>query len=301
MEETEMHFFNKNDNEDTETIDIFSENQQKETPDFNESLYKRELTNLIKKNLKGETDFEIELINEYSRSIGFLCAVLKDKKFNILTPPNSLFQKSGMISFKIEFYGDAFIIKDHTNTRTRSFEYSDKTFEMLESIQKGRLSIEIINILTSLTVKQWLDGKVIISVEDYRLNPMKEYLLVLEIDASIFKNFVNSQNLEQEHQRALERKLILMKNPVICTDPSTDVSRVKSLLDYNRKMWCSKQEKKTENIEENVSKPAEKENTAKEVKTINKINVATKNKSINIPSHILKLFAPPSMPTEKKE
>lgn len=296
-----MHFFTKNENDDTETIDIFSDDEHKETPCFNDVLYKKELSNLIKKNLKGETDYEIELINGYSRSLGFLCAVLKDKKFNILTPPISLFQKSGMISFKIEFYDDAFIVKDHTNTKTKSFEYSDKTFEMLENIQKGRLSIEIINIFTSLTIKQWLDGKLVISVEDYRLHPMKEYLLVLEIDESTIKNFVKSQNVDKEYQPMLESKLILMKNPTICTDPSTDVSRAKSLFDSNRKMWCSNKEKKAENVDENVEKPAEKEKPAKEVKTIKKINFATTKKPISIPSNVLKLFSSQSLPTEKSK
>lgn len=82
-------------------------------------------------------------------------------------------------------------------------------------------------------------GKIACSVADYRLDPPIERIQILTASTEIMMDTlaaVNGQTSDEALIKA-ESEALLASHPVICTDPSPDLARAESVMDWRSKVW----------------------------------------------------------------
>jgi hypothetical protein len=63
----------------------------------------------------------------------------------------------------------------------------------------------------------------------------------LEMGVSVLQYLC--ENASPEEALEGEARMVLARRPLICTDPSPDVARVQSILDFRKKMWLPRKER----------------------------------------------------------
>ena len=271
-----------------------------EVNDFGEKIQKEQLNQLLNSDFETNSPFSKAYLQDYTRNIGYLAACCNDDRFDLLTEPKKLYNLSDLISFRIDFYNDTFIIKDSNNMQAKSFDYGEKSIEVLESLQNMKLYPDLFTVFSSLGVKHWDSGKIIINATDYRHNPPLSFVFPIEIDQNIVRNFIQTKTLEQKTSLEMEKEILKVRFSAIATDPSPDVARFNSVIENKQRMWCyqydNKQEIKKKNnkkTEKNTEKTTPKSSMqGTRYQPIKKTQPITPDSPIKLPPKIFSLFNP---------
>jgi hypothetical protein len=181
------------------------------------------------------------LVKSYNSRLGFYLAALYEPRFDPLTPPPDLFPDPPALVF--EFFDATFSVGPPDAEPNFVFRYQPPMFPVLESLELGTIDRDFDALLNRLKCK-CTDGLLICKAIDHRIVPGDEHRTALEIGADIVRRFVEqrppSDPLESESQ------LLLWRRPVVCTDPSPDVARAQSVIDFRKKMWISRRDRTKE-------------------------------------------------------
>ena len=193
---------------------------------------------------KSQTKYEKCLIDDYKNHMGFYISALNDPQFDVFTPSKTLFENCN-INLYFDFYKDSFEIKSQIDQQVAlvSLGYDDNIIPVLESISTGYVTLSLLKLIEKMKIKNWDNGIMIAKWTDYRLTPPKTFIQKLEIGPDIIEYQGNllhrNESVDNIEKLKFEKQAILLENPDICTDPSPDVARINSVVDWRKKMWIN--------------------------------------------------------------
>ena len=222
-------------------------------------------TNLIKSKLFSNVDCE-----KFKSNLIYFQSDINDSfdKFAI----NSNFLTSKQISFKIELNKSNFIIINNENQKNISYNYDPEPLKILLSIENNEINIQLFIILNHLNFNKWKNGSIICQIKDNRIEP----ILINEFNLNI--NPLNILIFQNKYNFELEKKILLNLYPQICIDPSPNVSRFNSLIDWKKKQWINNNnnfeifDEKIENIKNNLPNLNFENNSIKNLKSIENLS-----------------------------
>jgi hypothetical protein len=164
---------------------------------------------------------------------------IRDPRFDCLTPPIGLF-KQKELKVILQFYDRSLAVVDGTG-RTKSLSYGRYSLPLLEALETGVMSWDCVACLKKTIDCKFSEGCVLCKCVDNRFSPAREFTTKLEIGAEVVAYFSRNPGLESALEG--ERHMCRLRRPIVCTDPSPNVARVQSALDFRKKMWVTRKER----------------------------------------------------------
>ncbi|OHT04469.1 hypothetical protein TRFO_06380 [Tritrichomonas foetus] len=238
MKMNRIHFFLPKDRIDTEIQTYFDKNPRSSQISLYEKAH-RETQKMCYLNYNGDTQTEMEriLIASFFPNVEFCLTQLQDENFDVLTPPKNQYHDSN-VELSLEFYEDSFTAKNLQNHKTFTFHYDSQSEALVRSIQFSVVDKPLLTLLERLEVSNFIDGNIIIEVIDYRFLPELRKRIKLKISYEVLQSMFDQADLQYDDILESESQMLLSFRPIICTDPSPDVSRMSSFNDFRQKMWC---------------------------------------------------------------
>ncbi|KAK8866631.1 hypothetical protein M9Y10_009597 [Tritrichomonas musculus] len=238
-----------------------------------ENMRVSDVKTLLLNEVRPITTFSKSMSQWYNTQLGFYYTAISDPRFEPLTPPKDLYSdiQPGIICNLKE---DCYVLSNQHGKKSTSLKYETdlKCLSFMECLETGVISHETLKLLiqNEYNLKNWDNGKIICKVIDDRIQPQKISYVKLEIgpDAIELRNFKTNST---EAKLEFERRTLLYRRPMICTDPSPDVARVQSVVDTRKKMWLS-------------DKPKEKERQIQKQQNIKTKRISAKNDTSLNPS-----------------
>jgi hypothetical protein len=136
-------------------------------------------------------------------------------------------------------------------------------------------------LLKRLLKRDFNNGCVICKCTDFRFTPAREFTTTLEIGADILPDFCENHDTEEALEG--EARLLKLRRPIVCTDPSPDVARIQSAFDFRKKMWSARKgHTRTEEVAR--APPVEKVTVVRQIARIDHTR-----STVKIPDEIVKL------------
>ena len=160
---------------------------------------------------------------------------MKNDKFDLLSPPSNLFEDYP-IGFSVNFYKDNFTISGGSKQNVILLNYKSNIIPIIESLETGKINVELYSLIRRM-LEFWGDGHVLCKITDFRFQKEITYFQVLSISQEI-NNLVLSKAKIRTNPEFLEveRQILLIQHEEICTDPSPNVARSQSIMDWRKKL-----------------------------------------------------------------
>lgn len=216
-----------------------------------------DINTILKNEVRPVTTFSKSISQNYNAKLGFYITAVSDPRFEPLTPPKDLYSdiSIGIICSLLE---SSYVLSTPHKHHEISFTYEndDQYISFMKCLETGIITPGTLKFLIQKewNIKNWDNGNIICKVVDNRILPQTISYIKLEIgpDALELQNF---KPISPEGKLDFERRTLLLRHPMICTDPSPDVARVESVIDMRKKMWLSgkpreieRQKQKAQNI-----------------------------------------------------
>ncbi|OHT09980.1 hypothetical protein TRFO_20970 [Tritrichomonas foetus] len=225
---------------------LLTTNIQKNVPTI-DKMRISDTNTLLQNEVRPITTFTRSMMQGYNSRLSFLVTAVSDPRFEPLSPPHEMYSDL-QIGFKCQLNDKYFTLSTPNDHHKNDFQYAEHLVSFLECLETGTLTPEILMLLTKLKVKTWDNGFIICQVIDNRITPKVISYVKLEIGPDVL-GLPNFRQPNPEAKLDFERRVLLLKRPMICTDPSPDVARVQSCVDWRKKMWVPTKPRKKENIE----------------------------------------------------
>ncbi|KAK8833941.1 hypothetical protein M9Y10_019056 [Tritrichomonas musculus] len=196
---------------------------------------------------KNESSFQFSskyekmLLNNYKNRMGVYISCLFDPQFDIFTPPRKGFLNDYDVNLFFEFYEPQFkiISKVKNGISAIDLAYELNILPVLECLETGVVSKELFSLLEKMKYSNWDDGVIIAKCTDFRLQPKKEFLIKLTAGPELIWHLSNimfkPENIREKLE--FEKQALLLQNPKLCSDPSQDIARIYSDIDWRKKIW----------------------------------------------------------------
>lgn len=257
--------------------------------DIYEQMQEQMIQTLISQEPRPTNIIDYTYMQDFNKRLGYFIANENDERFDKLTPPPDLYENL-RVAFNVSLLDKNFIIFRSDVKKSKDFDFNfsyEKSYiPLIESLESGVIGRELMAILWKLKVNAWEDGRLLCQIVDYRFEEPITYFRILNLSYSAISclDSLSSSKVQSQQQKIENEKQILLRlYPQICTDPSPDVARAKSYLDWRQKMWRNRDRidrKASEIQEEQMSKPLETGN----------IDITKLDKKIIIPAAISREF-----------
>lgn len=280
-----IHFFFPSTKVNTESQTPISYNRISKNEEIYEQMQEQMIKTLIFQDFRPTNMIDYSYMQDFNKRLGYFIANANDERFDKLTQPPDSYEDL-KIGFNVSLLDKSFVIYRSDVKKTKetefNFPYEKDYIPLIESLESGIIGRELICILRKLKVNAWEDGKILCQIIDFRFEEPVTYLKLLNMSSSAvnYLDCINSSKISQQQKIETEKRVLLLLYPQICTDPSPDVARVKSCLDWRQKMWKNRDRidpKASEVQEEQMLKPLETGN----------IELKKLDKKIKIPEPIL--------------
>lgn len=266
-----------------QTLFIFDGRKKIQYSDY---LHEETIKNLIFQEMKPSTPLERSIAQDFSSSVGFFSSTFNDQNFDLLSPPESIYQNL-IIGFTIEFCDQYFIITRGEQGESRNFPYHKNLLPLIECFENKEINKELFAILDKLKVENWDHGKILCQIIDYHFEPAYMSKVVMTISDELIPFIINNLDkslIKDENYYESERRLIMLSSPVVCVDPSPDVARLYAMADWRKKMWVRNSPKTEEDITPRIIPKIEKE-------TPSTIKLSPLTAKIEVPIAITQMLA----------
>jgi hypothetical protein len=177
--------------------------------------------------------------------VGLHMAVMRDPRFDPLTPPADLYAAPPAVVF--EFADEAVTVASADNGCCLAEAYAPEFFPVFECLETGVMTRACAAVLHGRMRCGFTEGCVFCRCVDRRFTPARETALRLEAGPDV----VRCACREAPGADALraEASALRQYRPAVCTDPSPDVARLQSVVDFRRKMWARRRARaRTEDV-----------------------------------------------------
>jgi hypothetical protein len=159
-----------------------------------------------------------------------------DPRFDPFPTPAVLF-RDVRIAATFSLYDDHAVLSNRDDTRAVEFEYQLPNLPIMQSLQSGAVGVALFHLLDHVAANAYRDGELVVAVRDLRGTEPSEARIRLRPGAELLRFVV--QRAQPDEALALEQEsaAVQIATPVVCTDPSPDVARIASVLDFRHKMW----------------------------------------------------------------
>lgn len=224
--------------------------------------------------------------NVFRDSISFNMKYFSDPNFDVLTPSSSEFLNTHP-GIRIELTPTAFIISNPNTNDKKIFEYALNILNLLKPLETKIMTRELFIISSKINCKLWDHGEILCHVIDNRYSTPFEAKIILHVTTGIFQeNYFRKLDKQSSEQYNLSQiHSLLLMEPNICTDPSPNVCRVKSALDWKQKQWICKRNLNNSDIYSKKEDPIPFEHT------IPLPTLAHPITNVQIPDSILDVFS----------
>jgi hypothetical protein len=287
-----IRFFCSVQKKETETQTSFLQRSDKQDASIVDRFRSQELKAILLRETYYMSPLTPALVDGCNARLGFYIAAVHSPRFDILTPPPEVFARSPNVIF--EFFGDTFLIRPVDSEAPNVFRYQPHMFVVLECLETRVVGREFAKFLGRLKCS-YESGFVIVKVIDHRPAAPVEHNIALEIGPEVVRHFVEKDMKKDDRMddrrdriiEALQREVhvIQWRRPVICTDPSPDVARVQSVIDFRKKMWVARRERTKES---DVARP---ESPKKPEQRIMGERITQTRTKVEIPESLQQLFA----------
>jgi hypothetical protein len=185
------------------------------------------------------------IIDGFNSRLSLYATAIRDPRFDALTPPESLFKRQP-IGVIFQFYDQVFATL-YPNGDVIAQEYSPHFFPVIESLETGVMTRDCAFLLKKTVRCPFRSGCVLCKCVDHRFTPFREVIVKLEVGGEVVQYFLKGSSTEELLES--EAGIVKLRRPIICTDPSPEVARIQSALDFRKKMWIArKQRTQTEDV-----------------------------------------------------
>jgi hypothetical protein len=166
---------------------------------------------------------------------GFYYLALQNPRFDPLTQPPGLLDGE-ITAFTIRFFPQNFTVSAASLASPVTFPYAPNVAYVFQCLETGILSPEFVTLIRGWGPVPFNHGMLFCECEDHRHSPPRFFRLRMTIGPELVQNAcegVDGDPLEAEAQ------MLLLVRPSICIDPSPEVARVQSFIDFRKKLWCN--------------------------------------------------------------
>jgi hypothetical protein len=235
MSNGRVHFFVPKENVDSE-VQTYFEFTPAHKGTLSGRIHTEALSSLLFQESHATTAIDRSLVESYSSRLAYFLAHLHDERFEILTPPSNLYEALPLSAI-FELHEDRFLVMSNDTLRSVWLNYDERAMSLLESFETGLVSPELYSLLEALQSTVFEEGNAIIHVIDFRTTPEKVFRLKLSVGECLLRFCLDKDKPARDVAVDVESTAVLTVNPTICTDPSPDVARAFSNLDFRAKMW----------------------------------------------------------------
>ena len=252
-----------------------------ESTKLNDKLRNSDINSILLHEHIPKTRFMNALVEEYYSSVGFYYVSLNDARFDILTPKCKIFADYN-ISVEVDLFVYVFVVFNPKNQNKKvAFEYNPNIIPLLECLETGVLTKEFCEVSYKLRDNEHFfeNGSLICKYCDFRFGANKTVMIKLDSDSSLIINYLKKSASDADLLKQ-EKRMLLQKNPLICTDPSPNVARVKAIVDFRKKMWIKQSKRNNDFIRNKVQRIPPKENT------VGPYRIMLKRANVEFPIHL---------------
>ena len=219
-------------------VKSFSDRNYKDLP-INQQIEKSVSDSLLEQNFLPRTQFDINIVNALRSQVTFYSMETDDddeitKDFDILTIPKEVYSKLKP-HLRFELDRDHFTLSNPTTRKTISFAYHENLIPVLKCLETKCVSPELYEMLKIIDLDLPEEGCFICECLDFRgEEPIESYIL-LRINLDTILQIIPGNRENDGFE--IEKQVLLFTRQEICVDPSPDVSRVMSTIDWREKMW----------------------------------------------------------------
>jgi hypothetical protein len=152
-----------------------------------------------------------------------------------------------------EFWESSFCVSLLNNKDGQRFQfgYDPSILGLLEPLESGFVSAEMLDFLDALKFDQWDHGMLIAHIHDYRQSEERQYHMRLRIGSEVIRHYYrkNKGRIGDAIDEAnFESQALLMIRPDVCVDPSIKVARYASVIDWRQKLWRNREKRRLKSI-----------------------------------------------------
>jgi hypothetical protein len=177
---------------------------------------------------------------EFNSGLVVFLATHVDARFDLLTPPDMLFHDFPL-GFCANFHNSVLQLTSADDDKKATFPYGQICHPIIDSLETGVVSADLVGLLRkrlAVDPSAWEDGHILCAIADFRVDPPGEFLRMLHVSNDAVA-YCEKKHRSASAAQALEgeREILKMLRPVVCLDPSPDVARVQSIVDWRTKLW----------------------------------------------------------------
>ena len=250
-------------------------------------LRSESVESIVSQEFRPADNVELSIKLDYNARLQFYLANLNDPSFDVLTPPPGLFEDYP-VGLEVQFCNEFMQFAAVGRPEKVQYSYDRRVFPLIASLESGLVDGELLSVIHGhLKIKEWENGCILCKITDFRFPEPVEFKRMLRLSDSVVLSAVDP---ESAHVLESEREAIHVMHPSVCVDPSPDVARVQSVIDWREKMW-----RRRGDIEEKamVIHPHVEVNH----ETPGNVTLKPLTEDIVIPEAIFEALARPSVPT----
>ena len=226
---------------------------------------------LLEQTLEEPNPNDVQAIKPYAGRIAFFTTELNDPNFDVLTPDfeQTMLQETVI---EVQLCPDKFVFLNKRTGSVLPYEYRHEFMPFLVAVESGIVTRELYHLFQLLKGNEkdktlYKNGKMPISIIDFRIVPEKSYYTELSLSPDILCEYEKNATTNIDNYYSFSK----LTNLTICTDPSQDVSRYFSCIDWREKMW-----RKDRKVEDDPKLPESREE--RKPPTIPVVNVEDKGR-----------------------
>jgi hypothetical protein len=238
MSSRAVRFFIPAPKRDTPTQTSFSDGPD-QTSTLVDQFRSSDLSSLLTDDVHPFRPISNHITLAYTNRLGFYVANLSDPRFDPLTPPRDILDGL-QPSIYLELFDREFLVSSAGRSPHHRFCYDLNAAFILESLETGVLLPMFADFISKIGgACQYECGFLVCECLDRRYRREIKYRIRLDISPPIISDAIRSQSSEDPLQGPLlnEQTVLSICRPIICTDPSPDVARAQTVLDFRTKMW----------------------------------------------------------------
>jgi hypothetical protein len=235
-----VHFFCSVQKKEAETQTAFLSHPDAPAPRLIDRLRSSDREAVLLRQLRSFTPTAPAIIDGYNSRLSLYAAAISDPRFDMLTPPPDLFENLHTVTF--EFCDDAVIVTSpEGDAQQLSYRpIGARGWPLFEPFETQLLTYDLAIYLKKLKCK-FENGFLFCRCVDRRFSPNRVTHLFLLVGPEVVARELMKARAKEPLDA--ERQVLALQRPVVCTDPSPDVARVQSILDFRRKMWLNQGER----------------------------------------------------------